>query len=242
MASSPFGLDSGSEQQSTSPHFANVQRREWAVKIFFDVDGVLIDGWHAKPELRRPWDATIEEDLGIDRDAFREKFFGSGSTNRAVIHACIRGERDLKEALAETLPAVGYAGPVHAFMRYWFEKDSNINRDVMSAVERLARHAHVELYLATGQEHHRAAYLWDELGFRRHFRDIFYSARIGHLKSAPEFYFAINEALAIGAGEQPLFFDDREDVVALARGAGWDACLFDTVNDLINHPRVVHLL
>ncbi len=33
------------------------------------------------------------------------------SANRAVIHACIRGERDLKEALAATLPAVGYAGP-----------------------------------------------------------------------------------------------------------------------------------
>lgn len=212
------------------------------MKIFFDVDGVLIDGWHAKPELRRPWDATIEEDLGVDRDAFREKFFGPGGANRAVIHACIRGERDLRDALAETLPAVGYAGSVDAFMRYWFEKDSNINRDVMAAVKRLARRADVELYLATGQEHYRAAYLWDELGFKAHFKDIFYSARLGHPKSAVEFFLEINRALGIKADERPLFFDDREDVVVLARQAGWDACRFDTAADLLNHPRLVKLL
>ena len=212
------------------------------MKIFFDVDGVLIDGWHAKPEFRRPWDATIEEDLGIDREAFREKFFGPLGANRAAIHACIRGERDLKEALAETLPAVGYAGPADAFMRYWFEKDSNINGMVMSAVKRLARNPDVELYLATGQEHYRAAYLWDELGFKEHFKDIFYSARLGHLKNAVEFYLAINQALRIRPDERPLFFDDREDSVSLAREAGWDACLFDTAADLLAHPRLVNLL
>jgi beta-phosphoglucomutase-like phosphatase (HAD superfamily) len=84
---------------------------ERTVKIFFDVDGVLIDGWHSKPELRRPWDATIEQDLGIDKDAFREKFFGSAASNRAVIHAYVRGERDLKEALAATLPTSAMRAP-----------------------------------------------------------------------------------------------------------------------------------
>ena len=212
------------------------------MKIFFDVDGVLIDGWHAKPEFRRPWDATIEEDLGIDRDTFREKFFGPSGANRAVIHACIRGERDLKEALAATLPGVGYAGPADAFMRYWFEKDSNINRDVMDAVKRLARNPDVELYLATGQEHYRAAYLWNELGFKEHFKDIFYSARLGHLKNALPFYLAINQALGIRSDERPLFFDDREDCVTLARAAGLDAYRFDTAADLLGHPGVIKLL
>jgi putative hydrolase of the HAD superfamily len=212
------------------------------VKIFFDVDGVLIDGWHAKPEFRRPWDVTIQEDLGIDREAFREKFFGPFGANRAVIHACIRGERDLKEALAATLPAVGYTGSVDVFLRYWFEKDSHVNATVMDAVKRLSRHPDVELYLATGQEHYRAAYLWDELGFKAHFKDIFYCAKLGHLKDALGFYLAINEALGIAPDERPLFFDDREDSVALARQAGWDACLFDTPSDLLGHPRLVKLL
>jgi putative hydrolase of the HAD superfamily len=43
--------------------------------ILFDIDGVLIDGWHADSARRRPWDATIETHLGIDRDAFRRLFF-----------------------------------------------------------------------------------------------------------------------------------------------------------------------
>ena len=212
------------------------------MRIFFDVDGVLIDGWHAKPEFRRPWDATIEEDLGIDKDAFHEKFFGFAGANRAAISACLRGERDLKEALAAFLPTVGYAGSVDAFLRYRLEKDSHINREVMEAVKRLARHAHVELYLATAQEHYRAAYLWDELGFKDHFKDIFYSARLGHLKNAVEFYLAINQALGIRPEERPLFFDDRDDSVTSARAAGWDACLFDTAADLLGHPRLINLL
>jgi FMN phosphatase YigB (HAD superfamily) len=33
------------------------------MKIFFDVDGVLIDGWHANSALRKPWDAMLEVDL-----------------------------------------------------------------------------------------------------------------------------------------------------------------------------------
>jgi putative hydrolase of the HAD superfamily len=159
-----------------------------------------------------------------------------------VFDACVRGERDLKEALAAVLPAVGYPGPVEAFMRYWFEKDSQVNCEAMHAVKRLARHHHVELYLATGQEHYRAAYLWDELGFKQHFKDIFYSARLGHLKDGPEFFLAINRELGIASAERPLFFDDREDVVEFAREAGWDASQFDTAGDLLHHPRVIGLL
>lgn len=29
------------------------------LKIFFDVDGVLIDGWHSKPERRKPWNLVL---------------------------------------------------------------------------------------------------------------------------------------------------------------------------------------
>jgi putative hydrolase of the HAD superfamily len=128
-----------------------------AVKIFFDVDGVLIDGWHRKPERRRPWDARIERDLGIDRAGFATAFFGApAGGGRSLMQACVGGQRDLKKALAAVLPALGYDGSVDAFVRYWFENDAQINRDVLAVVDRLARHAQVELYLATGQEHHRA--------------------------------------------------------------------------------------
>jgi len=213
------------------------------VKIFFDVDGVLIDGWHSKPERRKPWDATITQDLGIDRDALRKRLFAPAAAGeQAPILACACGIRDLEDVLAGILPDVGYRGSVHAFLRYWFEKDSNVNRDLLAVVARLARHADVDLYLATGQEHHRAAYLWNRLGWRSHFKDMFYSAKLGCLKDTPEFFAAINRTLAIGPAERPLFFDDREDIVMLAHAAGWGARVFDTVEDVVGHPRLKDLL
>jgi putative hydrolase of the HAD superfamily len=213
------------------------------VKIFFDVDGVLIDGWHSKPERRKPWDATIAHDLGIDREALRKRLFAPAADGeQAPILACACGRRDLKQVLGEILPEIGHRGSVDSFLGYWFEKDANVNRELFAVVERLARHADVDLYLATGQEHHRAAYLWNELGWRVHFKDIFYGAKLGHLKDTPEFFAAVNRALAITSGDRPLFFDDRADVVMLARDAGWDAHVFDTVDDVTSHPRLKYLL
>ncbi|MEA2953665.1 MAG: putative hydrolase of the superfamily [Alphaproteobacteria bacterium] len=213
------------------------------MKIFFDVDGVVIDGWHAKPERRKRWDTTIEQDLGIDLEAFQQKFFASPAGKfPSVMHGCIAGEYDLKEALTALLPTVGYDGSVDVFVRYWCEKDSNVNRGVLEAVKHLAEHPHVELYLLTGQEHYRAAYLWKELKFREYFNDILYSAKLGHLKNTREFFDHVNSTLGITALERPLFFDDQEEVVCLARKAGWDACIFNTVEDVRTHPRLRSLL
>jgi putative hydrolase of the HAD superfamily len=213
------------------------------LKIFFDVDGVLIDGWHGKPERRKRWDATIERDLGVDSKAFQEKFFGSPTAGfPSLMHACLSGACDLKEALARVLPSVGYEGSIDAFVAYWFANDSNVNCDVLDVVKRLARHANVELYLVTGQEHYRAHYLWNQLGFRQYFKDILYSAKLGHLKGTRAFFQTINTALDIAPVERPLFFDDQEEIVRSAREIGWDAYVFDTVEDLLTHARLVTLL
>ncbi len=212
------------------------------MKVFFDIDGVLINGWHAKPERRRPWDATIAKDLGIDGAIVRQLLFETRTSAPPAYHACAIGRRDLKEALAEILPSAGYTGSVDAYLRYWFEHDAVLNDPVLDVVRRLGRHAGVELHIATIQEHHRAAFLWNDVGLRNHFRDIWYSARVGHLKYAPEFFATVNEALGIAPGERPLFFDDTEEIVAVACAAGWDAHVFDSVADLHHHPRLEHLL
>jgi len=217
------------------------------LKIFFDVDGVLIDGWHAKPERRRPWDATIREDLGVDRAAFRKAFFGlPAETTMPPMHFCAKGECDLKEALASVLPSIGYSGSVDKFMRYWFQHDSQINHAVLKVVKILAQHPRVKLYLATGQEHYRAAYLWNDLGFKEFFLDIFYSAKLGYTKSEAGFFEKINEELGmtpeIAQGKKPLFFDDTEAVVRLACASGWDAHVLEDAGTLLDHPKVKNLL
>ena len=213
------------------------------MKIFLDVDGVLIDGWHADPARRKPWDATIEQDLGVRREVFQALFFGRRDGGRpSLMHECVSGAMDLKAALADVLPKAGYGGAVDEFVDYWFAKDSNVNRDVLETVQRLSVHDDVVLYLATGQDHYRADYLWHQLALKDFFADIFYSARLGHPKNATAFFETVNASLAIGETERPLFFDDQPDIVEVANRAGWDACVFETVADMRDHPRLRALL
>ena len=213
------------------------------MRIFFDVDGVIIDGWHSNPERRKPWDTTLEQDLGVNREAFQQAFFTPPQRGtESLMSACVRGEGDLKDILAELLPTLGYRGSVDAFTEYWFVKDSNINQDVLKIVKRLIHCEEVELYLATGQEHHRAAYLWNDLGLKNLFNDIFYSARLGVLKDRTGFFDIINAQLDISPSEGPLFFDDQKKVVSAARAAGWDAHIFDTAEDLLRNSRLMSIL
>jgi putative hydrolase of the HAD superfamily len=212
------------------------------MQIFFDVDGVLINGWHANSALRRPWDVTIEADLGVSRESFQELFFGTAAPHStSPMSDCVVGRRDLADALAEVLPKIGYQGRIEDFMRYWFEKDSNVNADMFRLVEHIRAASGAKVYIATGQEHYRARYLWNELGFSKHFNDMFYSAEIGYSKRDVRFFEAVNCSLNIGIEQRPLFFDDQSEIIELAKSAGWDGTPFTSITDVREHPRLRHL-
>jgi putative hydrolase of the HAD superfamily len=217
--------------------------KTYPMKIFFDVDGVLIDGWHADPSLRKPWDASIDVDLGVNREAFERLFFGApGARSSSPMFECVTGRRDLKAALADILPQVGYEGTVDDFVRYWFDKDSNVNGAVLELIRQLRNQENVQTFIATGQEHHRAAYLWNSLAFSKDFDRMFYSAEIGLAKKEIGFFEAINRSLGIRSGERPLFFDDQPEIVELAKQVGWEGMLFRSVEDIEDHPRLRGLL
>lgn len=212
------------------------------MKVFFDVDGVLIEGWHVDEALRKPWDATLEADLGVDRRAFQNLFFGTfGDQSSSLMYECLTGRCDLKDALGKVLPKLGYKGSGEAFIRYWLEKDSNVNSEVLRLVQKIREINGVQLFIATGQEHYRADYLWNDLGFSRYFDGMFYSAKIGFPKKDRRFFEAINRALNIAPEEKPLFFDDQPEIVKLAGNAGWDATTFRSVKDIQDHPFLSHL-
>ena len=42
--------------------------------VLFDVDGVLIHGFHTREDRRRRWDEHLQADLGVDPVAFQERF------------------------------------------------------------------------------------------------------------------------------------------------------------------------
>ena len=198
--------------------------------IFFDVDGVVIHGFHARPERRRRWDGTLLDDLGIDPAGFIEHFI-RGPFEQEVL----TGRLSLVQALSETLPKLGFHGSPMQLIDYWLRRDSQLNFQLLDLIRALRKAGAGPIYLATNQEHLRAFHLWSGLGLNQYFDDIFYAARLGALKPKPEFFDGILQAIGPQV-EPPLFFDDSETVVAGAQAFGWDAVLFDTVEECAAHP------
>jgi putative hydrolase of the HAD superfamily len=205
--------------------------------IFFDVDGVLIQGYHIRPELRVCWDENLTADFGIDRQRFTDEFVFGPS-----FHEVIVGKKDLREALAAALPLLGCDADPQVFADYWLEKDSNINRPLLDKVKALKASGQVRLFIATNQAHDRARYLMDKLGFGEVFEDIFHSARVGTPKPERAYFQYVSDALRLPAHPKPIFFDDRPAVVSAAREFGWDAFEFLDVTSLDQSKVVSSLL
>lgn len=198
--------------------------------VLFDVDGVVIHGWHARPEYRRMWNHHLQDDLGIDPDAFSQDFI-----RKDFVGKVIPGDQALVQALDAFLPTLGYDGSPLDLMSYWFSHDSQLNRPLTEAIKAVQRKASCTFYLATNQEHVRAFYLWHHLNLGHLFKDMFYAARMGAKKPQNEFFEAVQKRLP-EADEPPLFFDDTPAIVDAANAFGWEAILYNELTDFTAHP------
>lgn len=198
--------------------------------VLFDVDGVVVHGFHADPARQRRWNAHLAEDLGIDPEAFNETFI-RGPFARDVIP----GRRSLVAALEETLPTLGFTGSPLTVIAYWLSRDSQLNLPLLDQIRRLRRRGDAGLFLATNQEHLRAAHLWGTLGLGHVFDDIFHSARLGAAKPHSDFFEAVSKRLA-PQEQPPLLFDDSPAVVDAANAFGWEAVLYGEIGDFVDHP------
>ncbi len=72
--------------------------------VIFDVDGVLVHGFHARPDLRETFDDRLRG-LGINADRFQREFIHDIFMKRVLI-----GEVPMVEALDSRLKAFGYKG------------------------------------------------------------------------------------------------------------------------------------
>lgn len=194
------------------------------MKLFFDVDGVLIKGYSNNPKLYHPWHTDLERDLGLrhadmQRHLFTEKF-----------HDVATGKRGIHEAVADFLNAVSSSLPPQELIDYWFRKDSTLNVVVWDwlAANEIPQD---KLYIATNQENHRASYLWNALNFKDHFSDIFYSGAIGYSKSHPEFFHAIRQKTGF-APEECVLIDDTKSVIDQAAACGWQTVLYEGAESL----------
>lgn len=203
--------------------------------VVFDVDGVLLHGYHARPELHESFDEKLRA-LGINAERFQREFIHDIFMKRVLI-----GEVPMIEALDRRLKAFGYKGSTMTVLDLWMSHDCFPNTAMLDTVRTLKAQPEIRLYLATNQDHSRAQFLWQSLGLRDIFEDMFYSARFGRTKAHGKFYEMAEERMA--ASElPPLFFDDTPKVVDAARKHGWEAVLFDKVEDCANHPWVAERL
>jgi putative hydrolase of the HAD superfamily len=180
--------------------------------LMVDVDGVLVDG---RPEDGRHWHTSIDEDLGFTSDTLHEEFFAPYWEN------IVLGRAGLMEHLAHALRKIAPHVSADKFVSYWFERDSRLVAPLLQELS-LVRSAGTRVYLATNQEHLRAAYLMEKLGFAERVDGIFYSARLGAKKPDMEFFAKVQAAVGL-RGEEMLLIDDSRQNIDAALKAGWDA-------------------
>ena len=177
-----------------------------------DVDGVLVDG---RPEDGRHWQTSLEEDLGFSAGTLHEQFFAPYWDHIVV------GRAGLMEHLTPALQRIAPDVDPAMFVSYWFHKDSRVAASLLPELS-LVRSAGIRVYLATNQEHLRAAYLMDTLCLAAHVDGIFYSARLGARKPDVEFFDKVREEVEL-RGEEILLIDDSRPNVDAALRAVWQA-------------------
>lgn len=198
--------------------------------VFFDVDGVLIHSlFHPDPARRRRWDRHLLDDLEVAPDQL------AGFFDTPFIDV-IEGRASIVGALDRFLPTIGYRGSTLDFLAYWLTRDTELNLQLV-AIVRALRAAGARLFIATNQEHLRAFHLWNAVGLRHYFDDMFYSARLGVGKATSEFYRLVDAVIG-PQSEPPLFFDDSNRVVRTAVAHGWEAVLYTELDDCAGHSWV----
>ena len=203
--------------------------------LVFDVDGVLVHGYHATPDQRDAWDAALQE-RGINADRFQREFIFDIFMKRVL-----NGEVPMVEALDRRLKAFGYKGSTMAILDLWLSFDGNPNTELLEVIARLQSRDDLVLYLATNQDHARAQFLWQTIGLKALFADMFYSARFGRTKYDKAF-FAMAEERMITHSDRPIFFDDTQKVLDVAGKAGWETVLFTGNGTVTDHPFIAERL
>ena len=185
--------------------------------LVLDIDGVIS---LAQPGSAHPWHATLQADLGLDYGEIERGFFN------AEFLEVLRGRLDLYVALQDYFEPLGLADRLEAFVAYWFDKDSVIDRGVLAQADAWRQRTGGRCFAASNQEHHRVAYLRDQAGLGAHFDEIVYSAALGVCKPERVFYTNAQARMGVTVAQSILFVDDKAANVDAARAAGWRAMLY----------------
>ncbi|HBF31524.1 HAD-IA family hydrolase [Rhizobium sp.] len=180
--------------------------------LMVDVDGVLV---HGRPQDGLPFGTFLERDLGVSIDQLRHEFF------EKCWFDVVTGKLPMRPALEAALSRIAPDVRVETLIRYWFEHDSRLDQALISELQEQKQRG-VRIYLATNQEHERAAYLMETLGLDNVASGIFYSAALGCRKPSENFYRKATEQSGVHARDI-MFIDDMVENIEAARAFGWQA-------------------
>lgn len=180
--------------------------------LMIDVDGVLVNG---RPHDGRHWSASLEEDLGLSPERLQREFFAP------FWEDIVLGRAALMDYLAPFLERIAPHVVPERFIAYWFQQDSRLAVALLQEIS-LLRSEGIRVYLATNQEHMRAAYLMQKLGLSNYLDGIYYSAQLGVKKPDGDFFASVCSHAGFDARELLLVDDSRQNIDA-AVAAGWNA-------------------
>ncbi len=181
--------------------------------LMVDVDGVIVH-----PAYPGGWAERLETELGLKSDDLQAAFFAPHWEDVML------GRADLHARLAPVLREIAPHLTSKDLAEYWFAHDAGLDEVLLADLAGL-RGGGVALHLATVQEHHRARYLWNELGLSTRFDAMHYAAELGCAKPDPAFFRAIEARTGHGPSELALL-DDRAANIEAARRCGWAAALW----------------
>lgn len=206
--------------------------------LFMDIDGVIIRNLAGRdPTKMRSWDEEARQKLGIDPNLMSECFF------KKRFKSVLLGRVDLKDALTGAIHEMKLSCKADEVVNIWFSGDSQIDTNLLGMIDSLTSGGRVRAFLATNQEKYRAHYLWETIGLKDHFEDMFFSGEIGAFKIHDAYYRYVHKKLRINPNrEDILFFDDGADNIAISKAIGWNAYLYKDIEDFSQNPEIMALM
>lgn len=184
--------------------------------ILFDVDGISV---HREMNFSERY----AQEFGVPIEKVTPFYFNE-------FQPCLVGKADLKIEIEKYLLAWGWTKSVDELIKYWFEHENKLDQTFLNSLEAL-KDKGVTCYLQTRNEKYRVNYLWNDLGLKNYFIDIFDSAKLGCKKPEIEFWAAIYDQLGQCPKEEVLVWDDKQENVDSARQFGFQAELFTTYDE-----------
>jgi putative hydrolase of the HAD superfamily len=183
--------------------------------LVLDLDGVVVHG-----RGRQPWHKGLKDDLGLDYGEIQQGFF------KVHWQEVVRGRLDLFVALHEYFGETGRTDLIEPFVNYWFEKDGEIDRELLADVAAWKQRTGGRVFAASNQEHHRVAWLKETAGLDEIFEEVVYSAALGVTKPDRVFFTNAQARMGVQNSRSILFVDDTPANVDQARTLGWRSVLY----------------